>query len=202
MATIFSTATLLFLVMDPLGNIPLFMTALKDIETDRRRRIVLVRELLIALTIMVLFLFAGGGILKALHVTESALNAAGGVVLMLIAVKMIFPTPESSLKEHVYDEPFIVPLAVPYVAGPSLLAMEMVLINQRPDKWHYILLSLVSAWLVSSIILYFSAVLQRYLGRKFLLAVERLMGMILVIIAMQMMMTGIKMFFFANGITS
>ncbi len=196
MGTIFSTAMLLFLVMDPLGNIPLFMTALKDIESDRRRQTIIVRELLIALVIMVLFLFGGGAMLNALNVTQPALTAAGGMVLMLIAVRMIFPTPEGGLQEHVQDEPFIVPLAVPYVAGPSLLAIEVVLINQQPDKWPELLLAIGIAWLASSIILFASGCLQRYLGDKFLLAIERLMGMILVIIAMQMLFEGTKSFFF------
>ncbi len=193
--TLLSTATLFFLVMDPLGNVPLFITALKNVEA-KRRQYVIIRELLIALGVMTIFLFFGRQILELLQVSNPALTAAGGVVLILIAIRMVFPSPERPLRENVEDdEPFIVPLAVPYVAGPSLLAIEVVLINQQPDDWGILLLALFAAWLLSSIILFLSGYLDRFLGRKVLLAIERLMGMILVIVAMQMMMEGAMQFF-------
>src|SRR5262245_45079711 len=107
--------------MDPLGNIPFFLAALQPVDPARRTRVV-VRELLIAYGVMVIFLFAGQHLLGLLHISEPALTIAGGVILFLIAVRMVFPSPHQSGHEDVEGEPFVVPLAIPYVAGPSLLA--------------------------------------------------------------------------------
>lgn len=182
------------LVMDPLGNVPLFLSALRRTEPGRVQWVIL-RECLIALAIMVAFLFGGKAVLDLMGVEDAALKAAGGVILLLIAIRMVFPTPEKSLKVDVSDEPFIVPLAVPYVAGPSLLAVIAVLASQSPGDWPWLLGGLLAAWLVTTITLYSSGFLQRVLGRKALEAVERLMGMILVILAVQMTFEGVKEFF-------
>ena len=132
--TLLSAAVLLFFVMDPLGNVPLFLSALRHVDPARHRPIIL-RELLSALVIMVGFLFAGRYLLEVLQVSPAALTAAGGVILLLIAVRMIFPTSERSLREEVTGEPFIVPLAVPYTAGPSVLATELLLMSGEPQRW-------------------------------------------------------------------
>lgn len=194
------SATVIFvMIMDPFGNVPLFLTALRHTALQRRRRVI-VRELLIALLIMLLFLFGGQGFLQLLQVNTAALTVAGGVILMLIALRMIFPTPERPLGEPVTeDEPFIVPLAVPYVAGPSLLAMAIVMVTSNPDAWPAYLAALILAWLVTALVLYFSNGLNRILGEKTLVAVERLMGMVLVIIATQMTMEGVAVFFEIGG---
>jgi len=187
--------TLLFLVMDPVGNIPLFMTAVKRVAPQRRQWVI-ARELLIALAIMVVFLFAGQGLLQVLQVSNEALTAAGGIILMLIAVRMVFPSPETTLEEvSLADEPFIVPLAVPYTAGPSLLAVEILLMSQDPEHWMRWLAALLIAWAISATILFVSGYLERILGERVLLALERLMGMILVLISTQMIFSGIKQFF-------
>ena len=191
---IFSSAFTMFLVMDPLGNIPLFLTALRPVAPERRQK-VLARELLIALVIMVIFLLAGRGLLAILHVTQPALATAGGLILLLIAVRMMFPTPQKSLRERTFDEPLIVPLAVPYTAGPSVLAIEVILINQSPDAIPALLAAVGLAWLPTAIVLFFAGYLHHWLGERFLTAIERLMGMILIIVATQMLMGGIKDFF-------
>lgn len=187
-------ALTLFLVMDPVGNVPLFLAALKDVA-PKRRRFVLIRELLIALGIMVLALFLGQGLMELLHVTQPALAVAGGVVLLLIAIRMVFPSPERPLAERTFEEPFIVPLAVPYVAGPSVLAILIIFMQQQPQNWPLILGALLAAWLVSAGILLASNCMLRVLGERTLLAMERLMGMILVIIAVQMMLDGVAVYF-------
>lgn len=193
--SVLSAATLLWLVMDPIGNVPLFMTAVKKVAPERRQWVI-ARELLLALGIMVIFLFAGRGLLGVLHVTPEALTAAGGVILLLIALRMVFPTPENTLEEvGLGDEPFIVPLAVPYTAGPSLLAIEILLMSQEPERWPAWLAALLLAWAASAVILYSSGYLKRFLGDRVLLAVERLMGMILVMIGVQMLFNGIQEFF-------
>lgn len=189
--TIFSAAVLLFLVMDPLGNIPFFLSALKSVEPDRHTRVV-VRELVIALSILVLFLFLGQHLLDSLDISEPALTLSGGVILFLIALRMIFPTAENSMREDVVGEPFVVPLAIPYVAGPSALATELLLMSREPARWSEWLTALFLAWLVSSVIILAASRLQRILGEKGVIALERLMGMILVTVSIQMLLTGIR----------
>lgn len=191
--TIASAALLLFLVMDPLGNIPLFLAALRDVDPSRRKRVI-IREALIALAVLVGFLFAGQWILALLHVSEPALTAAGGVILLLIAIRMIFPTSERSLREEVDGEPFIVPLAIPYVAGASAFATELLLISREPDRWLDWLIALLLAWSATAVILYFGAGMSRFLHQKGLIAIERLMGMVLITVAVEMLMAGIRQY--------
>lgn len=191
--TLFSAAVLLFLVLDPFGNIPFFIAALQNVPRERHGRIV-IRELFIALFVLVVFLFAGEHILGALHISEAALRAAGGTVLFLIAIRMVFPRPGASVGEELAGEPFIVPLAVPYVAGPSALASVLLIMNQEPERWPEWLGALFVAWLLTGVIILSSSVLARRLGKRVLIAIERLMGMLLVALAIQMLMTGIRQF--------
>ena len=191
--TTLSAALLLFLVMDPLGNIPLFMTTLKKVDANRQRFVV-VRELIIALFVLVAFLFLGQYLLQLLHLSETALTTAGGIILMIIALKMIFPRADSSLQEDVEGEPFIVPLAIPYVAGPSAMATALLLMSREPGRWPEWLLAVFIAWFASAIIIYFSSYFARFLGEKGLVAIERLMGMLLITVAVQMLLNGIGQF--------
>jgi len=190
--TILSAALLLFLVMDPLGNIPLFLAALKNVPSERRTKVI-IRELLIALGMMIIFLFSGQAFLSALHISEPALTATGGVILFLIAIKMIFPT-ASHNENNNDDEPFIVPLAIPYIAGPSALATLLLIMNGEPARWPEWLAALFGAWFVTGIILLSAGFLAKILRNRGLIAIERLMGMILVAIAIQMLMNGIAEF--------
>jgi multiple antibiotic resistance protein len=187
--SLLSAAVLLFFVMDPLGNVLLFLSALKPVEPSRYR-LVIVRELLIALVIMVLFLFLGRYVLDLLHVSRAALTAGGGFILLLIAIRMVFPSDERSLREPVQGEPFIVPLAIPYTAGPSMLATELLLMSREPERWPVWLGAVVLAWCAGAAILFFAGNLGRLLGERGLTAVERLMGMLLVVVGVEMLMTG------------
>lgn len=190
-----SAALTFLLVMDPLGNVPLFLAALRHTAPERRVRVIL-RELLIALVIMLIFMASGRLLLGLLHVSQEALMVAGGVILSLIAVRMVFPTPQSNLHEPVSGEPFIVPLAVPYVAGPSLLATEILVVSSAPaGMWPWGLLALLVAWAVSAVVLLSAGWLQRFVGDRALVATERLMGMVLIMISVQMMLDGFKAFF-------
>ena len=188
--TLLSAAVLLFFVMDPLGNVPLFLSALRQVDPARYRAVIL-RELGIALAILVLFLFVGRYLLGLLHVSPAALTAGGGIVLLLIALRMIFPSHERSLREEVEGEPFVVPLAVPYTAGPSTLATELLLMSREPERWPVWLGAVVLAWLASAVILYFAGNLRKVLGERGLTAMERLMGMLLVIVAVELLMSGL-----------
>ncbi len=181
----------MFFVMDPLGNVPFFLSALRTVPPARQRPVI-ARELVIALLVLVFFLFLGQYILDVLHVSATALRISGGVVLLLIAMRMIFPTPATSLREDVEGEPFIVPLAVPYVAGPSALATELLLVSQEPGAWPVWLGAVLIAWVATAVILFFATSLSRYLGERGLIAIERLMGMLLITVAVQMLMDGLS----------
>jgi MarC family membrane protein len=191
--TIASAAILFFLVMDPLGNIPFFLAAMMHVEPARRTRVI-VRELLVAYVVMVVFLFAGQSLLALLHISEPALTIAGGVILFLIALRMVFPSAEKSLQEDVAGEPFIVPLAIPYVAGPSLLASELLLMSASPGRWPEWLIALSLAWLGSAVIILSASRLSAWLGRRGLIALERLTGMVLVAVSVQMFLTGLEQY--------
>ena len=186
---IFAAATLLFLVMDPLGNIPLFLSVLKQVP-EARQRLVLRRELLIAYVVLLLFLVLGPHILQFLQVSQEAIRIGGGIVLFLIALKMIFPKEGGLLGKTPDGEPFIVPLAIPLMAGPSSLAMIMLMRKSAEGQWLELWLAVTVAWLVSAVIFLASRRLYSLLGEKGLIAIERLMGMVLIIMAVQMLLEG------------
>src|SRR5262249_19730524 len=140
----------------------------------------------------VVSLFAGQLLLKALHISEPALTLAGGVILFLIAIRMVFPSPERSMHEEVDGEPFIVPLAIPYLAGPSAVATEILLMSKEPGRWAEWWLALTLAWLACAVVLLLGSNLSQFLGQKGLIALERLMGMVLVAIAIQMLLSGVE----------
>jgi len=181
---------MLFLIMDPLGNLPIFLSILKHID-KKRRRAVMIRELLIALFVMLLFLFLGEKILGFLSLKQEAVRIAGGIILFLIAIKMIFPTEGGLTGLAAGEEPFIVPMAIPLLAGPSILAALLLLAHQDPDKMFEWSAALLIAWGLSAFILMFYEGFNRILGEKGLAAVERLMGMLLVMISVQMLLDGI-----------
>ena len=192
--TLASAIVLLFLVIDPFGNVPFFVTAMKQVEPARRRRVI-IRELLIAYVVMVVFLFFGQPLLKVLGISGPALTIAGGVILFLIALRMVFPNRARNAGEELEGEPFIVPLAIPYVAGPSVLAVEMLMMSDEPDRWAVWLIAITVAWAATSVIVLFGSQVAERLGSRGLVAIERLMGMILVAIAIQMFLTGADTYF-------
>jgi multiple antibiotic resistance protein len=186
----FSAAVMLFLIMDPLGNLPIFASILRHIEPKKRRR-VLIRELLFALVIMLLFLFAGESILNFLNLRSESVSIAGGIILFLIAIRMIFPQPGGVVGLAAGEEPFIVPMAIPLMAGPSVLAALILLAHTDGSRMMDWTVALLAAWGLSAIILLFYKVFTKVLGEKGLTAVERLMGMVLVMISVQMFLDGI-----------
>jgi len=187
--TAFSAAILLFFVMDPIGNIPLFLAALKPVDPARRLWVV-GRELLIAYGLLVGFLYAGRPLLSVLGISEPALTMAGGIVLFLIAIRMVFPAAHGGLGEPVDGEPFVVPLAIPYIAGPSALATVLLMTSRDPGRHAEWLTAVSLAWLASAAILLLGAKLSGFLGEKGITAIERLMGMVLVASAVQMFLDG------------
>ena len=190
---VLATALLLFLVLDPVGNIPIFLAVLQQVPPERHARII-VREMLIALVTLVLFLLLGRYILAALQISYSSLGVAGGIITFLIAVRMIFPLPKGASQEDLDGEPFIVPLAIPLVAGPAAMATLMLLMSRQPANWPRWLAALLLAWSVSGAILLSAERLGRLLSRRTLNAIERLMGLILVALAVEMLLRGAKLF--------
>ena len=196
---IMSNAITLILVMDPFGDIPPFLSILSHMQPRQRRRVIL-RELVIALFILVLFLFFGGYILKGMHISEPALTIAGGIILFLIALKMIFPESVDGRVTSADDDPLIVPLAVPLVAGPSTIVMVTLLSTRTAGSSLESLASLLVAWSATAIILLLSDALRLLLGTRILKAIERLMGMILTTMAVQMLLTGTAEYLTGLGI--
>ena len=183
----------LFFIMDPLGNVPVFNAVLAQCDDARRTRII-ARELVIALVILLLFLLTGNAILKFLGLSQSSLNIAGGILLFIISLRMIFPGRGSHADVDVEEEPFLVPLAVPLVAGPSTIAILLLLSSTQPDRLMEWSLALFLAWLGTTVLLVASPFLMKKLGARGARAMERLMGMILVILATQMLLNGIRDF--------
>ncbi|WP_368561886.1 YhgN family NAAT transporter [Pseudoxanthomonas sp. UTMC 1351] len=188
--TILSAALLLFLILDPLGNIPVFLSVLKPLAPVRQR-IVLARELLIALIVLMGFLWGGKYALDMMHLRQESVAIAGGIVLFLIGIRMIFPRPEGLMGEIPDGEPFIVPLAIPLVAGPSGMAAVMLMGSNEPTRLGDWSLALVIAWCGTAAILFSATLLYRWLGMRVLTALERLMGMLLVAISVQMVLDGV-----------
>ena len=188
--TVFLT---LLLIMDPFGSIPIFLSQLKPLSPGRRR-LVIVRELVIALVVLALFLWFGQNVLSGLHLDQPALQISGGVILFLIALKMIFPgEPSAEPTQAEKKEPLVVPLAVPLVAGPSAMAYVILISTQFPERKLEWLGGLGLAWLVSVLVLLMADALSKWLGERVLTAIERLMGMILTTLAIQMLLDGLKL---------
>lgn len=198
--TLLSAALLLFLVMDPFGNVPIFLSVLRSVDEDRRRRVI-ARELLIALVFLLAFLFGGRYLLNAIGISESTLTVAGGVILFLIALRMIFPSPggvfgaDAENAEDAAGEPLLVPLAVPLIAGPSAMASVLFIMSSNPARWLEWLAALGLAWGATGAVLLLAPNLARLMGQRGLVATERLMGMVLTAIASKMVLTGIAEFF-------
>ena len=188
--TIASAALLLFLILDPLGNIPVFLGLLKPLPAARRR-VVLIRELLIALGVLMAFLWGGKYALDLMHLRQESVSIAGGIVLFLIGLRMIFPPPEGLMGDIPGGEPFIVPMAIPLVAGPSGMAAVMLMGSNEPTRLPEWSLALMIAWGATAAILFSATALYRWLGTRVLIAVERLMGMLLVAISVQMFLDGL-----------
>lgn len=185
-----SATILLLLITDPFGNIPIFANALRDVPLERRPKVIL-REVLIAFVLLLAFMFMGEGFLRVMNLSELALQLAGGVILFLIALRMIFPPPPAEVPAE-QGEPLIVPLAVPALAGPSALATVLLLVSQAPQRRLEWVGALCVTMLVCAVVLVLAERIQRVLGSRFIVAVERLMGLILVAVSVEMLLRGFK----------
>lgn len=191
--TLFSAAATLLLILDPFGNIVMFNAILSKVPEERRRK-VLLREVLIAFGILMAFLLLGAQLLNFLGLEQSSLSLAGGILLFLIAIGMVFPNRAVQLGVPGDDEPFIVPLATPMIAGPSGIAFLLLLASKEPARMGEWMIALIAASAVSAGILIMGERVARMLGTRGMRAAERLMGMLLILIAVQMMADGISLY--------
>jgi small neutral amino acid transporter SnatA (MarC family) len=188
-----SATILLLLVTDPLGNIPIIVAALRGVPPERKPMVIL-RECLIAFAILALFMVFGNRFMDALGLSDVSLQIGGGVILFLIALRMVFPVPEGIFGAAPGGEPFIVPLAIPAIAGPSALATVLLLVSRDPDRLVEWLGALTVALTTSALVLVFADRLQRWLGERAVIAFERLMGLVLIAIAVEMILKGVRAF--------
>jgi len=182
----------LFLIMDSIGNLSSYLQMVKDLD-PKRRRYVIIREMLFALVAMLIFNFIGEFIFSALNITEPTVRVTSGVILFLIALKILFPSPTSLRANLPKQEPFITPLAIPLVAGPSLLATIMLYAHTEPSLL-VMFSSILIAWAASVLVFLNASSIQRFLTDNGLIACERLTGMILILLAIQRVLEGIKQF--------
>ena len=190
---ILSAVILLALVTDPFGNVPLVNAMLAGVPAPRRRLVIL-RECAIAFALLMAFMFGGHKFLEVMHLSETSLSIAGGVILFMIAIRMVFPGQGSALSGEPAGEPFIVPLAIPFIAGPSALATVMLMATREPAKLGMWALAITVAIVLVTVILLAGERLQRLMGDRLMQAIERLMGLILTAMAVEMLLGGIREF--------
>lgn len=189
-SSLLSSAILLLLIIDPFGNLITINALLKDIPTPRRQRLIL-RECLLAAAILASFLLVGNHVLGFLGIRPSTLSVSGGIVLFLIALRMVFPTRDRPVAD-VDGEPLLVPIAVPLIAGPSTLAVLLLMASREPEKTAEWFGALALAMGLSTLLLVWSPRFYENLGRSLTNAIERLVGMILIMLSVQMFLDGIQ----------
>ncbi len=192
--TVLAAIFLLIIIMDPIGNVPVFLSILKNIPLERRKKII-IRELIIAFAILLFFMFIGRYLLQLLQIEQSSLGIAGGIILFIIAIRMIFPGTKPMFTHNEEAEPLVVPLAIPMLAGPSAIAAVILLMAQEPGRWIEWIFVVFVASLISGIILISSEALGSKLGNRALTAIERLMGIFLIMVSVDFILDGIKQTF-------
>ena len=192
-AELFSATILLILVLDPFGNLPVVVSVLAKVPTERRSRVVL-RECFFAYVILIAFMAGGRTFMQWLQLSDVSLTIAGGIILFLIAIRMVFPRPEGIFGDPPGAEPFLVPLAIPSIAGPSALATVMLMASRDPAKIGSWLLALTGAMGATTIVLALADRLQCWLGERAVLAFERLMGLVLTALAVELLLSGVRSF--------
>ena len=192
-----SAFVLLLLVLDPFGSLPIFISVLREVAPERRTRVAL-REVAIAFCVLLAFMVAGQGFLSLMRLSERSLEVAGGVILLIIAIRMIFSGTEVYANEG-GREPFIFPLAVPLLAGPSAMATVLLLASRQPERMGYWVAALTLAMGVSAIVLLAADRIRAWLGGSMVAAIEKLMGLVLTAVAVEMILAGLKRYFFGDA---
>ncbi len=193
-----SALVLLLLVLDPLGSLPIFISVLQGVPPERRRRVAL-REGVMAFAVLLAFMLGGQGFLSLMRLSERSLEVAGGVILLIIAIRMIFAGGAEGYAADSPAEPFLFPLAVPLLAGPSAMATVLLLASRQPERlWHWVA-ALTLAMAVSTGVLLSANRIRRWLGAAMVAAIEKLMGLVLTAVAVEMVLAGLKRYFFDPG---
>ncbi len=191
-----SAFILLLLVLDPLGSLPVFIPIMREVAPERRRRVA-VREALIAFGVLFAFMLFGDVFLRVMRLSERSLEVAGGVILLMVAIRMIFSHEGGVYGTPEGKEPFIFPLAVPLMAGPSAMATVLLLASRQPDRVLAWAGALTCAMAVSGAVLLLCERIRRLLGDSVVSALEKLMGLVLTAIAVEMILAGLKQYFMA-----
>lgn len=189
MAFFISTALSLFLLMDSIGNLPIYIALLKEIPA-KRQKVIIIRELFIALCTIIAFYFLGSVFLDLLNIQQYSVMIGGGIILFLVSIRMIFPVPKDGSKDLPKEEPFIVPLAIPLVAGPAILAAVMLYSHEDENMW-LVLGAIFVAWLFTTLVLFSATSLKKVLGTRGISACEKLMGLILTLMSVDMFVKGL-----------
>jgi MarC family membrane protein len=189
-----SAFILLLLVLDPLGSLPVFIPLMREVAPQRRKRVA-AREVLIAFSVLFTFMFFGDVFLRVMRLSERSLEVAGGVILLMVAIRMIFSHEGGVYGTPEGKEPFIFPLAVPLLAGPSAMATVLLLASRQPDKLMSWVGALCCAMTVSGAVLLLCERIRKLLGDSVVSALEKLMGLVLTAIAVEMILAGLKLYF-------
>ncbi|WP_374430893.1 MarC family protein [Ideonella dechloratans] len=193
--TFVSAFVLLLLVLDPFGSLPIFVAVFKGVAPERRTRVA-IREVLIAFCVLLGFMLSGEGFLRLMHLSERSLEVAGGVILMIIAIRMIFASGGEIYATDGDREPMIFPLAVPLLAGPSAMATVLLLASRQPERLAYWIGALTLAMIVCGAVMVLAEPIRRWIGSQMVNAIEKLMGLVLTAIAVEMVLAGLKRYFF------
>ncbi len=186
-----SSAITLFIVLDSFGMIPLALSMLANFPV-KRQIIIIIRELVLALILLVIFYFLGASILNFLGASQSDLQICSGAVLSIISMNMVFK--HESESESLKTEPLLVPICTPLISGPSALA-TVILINAQSTNIAIDLLMIIVAWIASAIILVCGIACGQFIPKKILPAVVKLMGLLLAIIAAHSLCSGLTHYF-------
>lgn len=196
--TFLSALVLLLLVLDPFGSLPIFISVMRNVAPERRNRVAL-REAAIAFGVLVVFMFGGQVFLSVMRLSERSLEVAGGVILLIIAIRMIFASGgEVYANDGKAREPFIFPLAVPLLAGPSAMATVLLLASRQPERLLHWIGALTVAMVVSGVVLLLADRIRKWIGGSMVSAIEKLMGLVLTAIAVEMILAGLKRYFFGD----
>jgi MarC family membrane protein len=196
--TFLSALVLLLLVLDPFGSLPIFISVMRNVAPERRNRVAL-REVTIAFGVLLVFMFAGQAFLAVMRLSERSLEVAGGVILLIIAIRMIFASGgEIYASDGKPREPFIFPLAVPLLAGPSAMATVLLLASRQPERIAHWIGALTVAMVVSGVVLLMADRIRKWIGGSMVSAIEKLMGLVLTAIAVEMILAGLKRYFFGD----
>lgn len=191
-SSILSISVALFLIANPIGNVPAIINLIKDFDFDTQKKIML-RETLLALAIALFFQYFGTIFLNSLEIKKFTLSTCGGILNLIVALNMIFPKPTTITSQTIKQIPILVPIATPLITGPGVMT-NIMLFSAEASNHFVITSSILMAWIGVSIILISAPYLHRALGQRALIAIEQLMGLLLAMMSVEMLVKGASLF--------